>query len=391
MLWWRVLPPSSLPETIVNYRPLRLVHITMYRDLPSGIRKQITWEQLASKHLKGIEWTSLVVHGGEAVEPFEKRIPFALRLMFLRNLYVWLIVIRLSRAYDLVLLRHIPFDPFVFLFAPLIRNRVSVHHSREWQELPLIRPGLAGRLAGSLELISGWFSVRCAIGVLGVTNEIARFQVDRRAPAKPAGLYANGISLDDVEVVDDLRSSNSVHVVFISNTFSEWHGLDRLVNSVRQSPMIPYDLTFHIIGHLSKLQKMQITELGLPASLFRLHGFLATDAYRSLLSTADIGLGSLAMDRQSLTEGATLKVREMLGMGIAVYSGHTDTALPASFPFYRKVSSLDLAALERFARSMKQHSRLEIRKAAAPFIDKVATMQVAADWLSELHADLPDR
>lgn len=366
---------------------LRVVHLTVYRDLPSGVRKQIKWEQIASKRLEGVEWASLAVHGGAAVELFERRIPFALRPMFLRNLYGWLIAMRLARAYDVVLLRHMPFDPFAFMFAPLIRNRVSVHHSREWEELPLIRPGFVGRIAGALEQITGLFAVRCAIGVLGVTTEIAQFQVDNRAPGKPAGLYANGIALDAVDLVGDRRSSTAVHVVFMSHTFSEWHGLDRLVNAALHSPIVPDCLTFHIIGHLSKLQKIQIADLGPRATLFRLHGFLGTDAYCNLLSSADVGLGSLAMDRQNLTEGATLKVREMLGMGLAVYSGHADTALDPGFPFYRKVSSLDLADLVLFARSMKHHSRLEIRKAAAPFIDKAATMQVTAEWLRELLAN----
>lgn len=360
------------------------MHLTVYRDLPSGIRKQIKWEQQASEHLDGVEWSSIVVHGGEALETFEKRIPFLFRRMFLRNMYGWLVAKRLSRSYDIVLFRHMPFDPFVFLFAPQIPNRVSVHHSREWQELPLVRPDFFGHLAGLVERITGRFAVRSAIGVIGVTSEIAHFQVETRAPGKPAGLYANGIALDAVDLVDDCRSANAVNIVFMSNTFSAWHGLDRLVDAVREATSIPDNLVFHVIGHLSKLQKRQISALGLRANLFQLYGFLEEDSYRQLLSTADVGLGSLAMDRQSLTEGSTLKVREMLGMGLAVYSGHVDTSLPLDFPFYRKVNFLNIADLERFARSMKKFSRLEIRQCAAPYIEKVATMKVASDWLFRL-------
>jgi glycosyltransferase involved in cell wall biosynthesis len=225
------------------------------------------------------------------------------------------------------------------------------------------------------------------LGVIGVTSEIAHFQVDTRAPGKPAGLYANGIALDAVDLVDDRRSAQAVNIVFMSNTFSAWHGLDRLVDAVRDAPSIPDNLVFHIIGHLSQLQNRQISALGLRANLFRVYGFLEEDAYRQLLSTADVGLGSLAMDRQNLTEGATLKVREMLGMGLAIYSGHVDTSLPLDFPFYRKVKFLDIADLVLFARSMKQFSRLEIRQSSAPFIEKFATMKVASDWLRLLFID----
>jgi glycosyltransferase involved in cell wall biosynthesis len=374
----------------MHSRPLRIVHLTVCRDLPSSIRKQIKWEHSASRRLKDVEWFSLVVHGGIAVEPFEKRIPPLFRPMFLRNLYGWLIAQRLSRTHDLLLLRHMPFDPFALIFAPLIRNRVSVHHSREWLELPLIRSGIVGRLAGSLEMLTGFVSVRCARGVMGVTNEIAHFQVNCRSPGKPAGLYANGIDLSDVQEALDLRDASFVKIVFMSNTFSEWHGLDRLVDAVRDIPVIPTLLSIEIIGNLSEPLKKQISALGSRAKIFRIHGFLDTEAYQNLLAAADVGLGSLAMDRQNLYEGSTLKVREMLAMGLPVYSGHVDTSLPPEFPFYHKASVVDIEALVGFARAMKSYSRSEIRAAAAPFIDKASTMQVAVDWLNKLSASVSD-
>ena len=40
------------------------------------------------------------------------------------------------------------------------------------------------------------------------------------------------------------------------------------------------------------------------------------------------------MYRNGLTDGCTLKVREMLAMGLPIFSGHKDTALPDNFPYY---------------------------------------------------------
>lgn len=365
-------------------KPLRVVHVTFRKVMTPGVRKQVSWERSASDRLTGVEWASVALHCGEPVEDFEKRVPIFLRPMFLRNFYAWLIVIRMARTHDVVLLRHIAFDPFALIFAPFIRNRVSVHHSREWEELPLIRPGLAGRLAGALERVTGKVAVRCTMGVLGVTNEIAQFQVNIRAPGKPAGLYANGIDLETVAMVDDRRDAETVQVVFMSNTFNEWHGLDRLVDAVRRAPSIHERLVIHLIGKISKSQRENIEALGDRAQVFSIHGFLETQAYSTLLAQADAGLGSLAMDRQNLNEGATLKVREMLGMGLPVFSGHTDTVLSTDFPFYLKVSQINIKELEQFAREMKRHSRSEVRAAATPFIEKSATMQVAANWLKTL-------
>jgi len=369
---------------VSHAQPLRVVHLTVYRDLPSGIRKQIKWERSASSKLEGIVWDSVAVHGGTPVEPFETQIPRLLRPMFLRNLFGWLTAWRLSKSYDMVLLRHMPFDPFVFFFAPFIRNRISIHHSREWEEMPLIRPGIKGQLGGAVERVTGWVAVRCAKGILGVTSEIAQFQAAIRAPDKPAGLYANGIDLDSVEEAEDARSDTAVNAVFMSNTFSKWHGLDRLVDAVRNLPDIPNELTIHLIGHLSEAQKQDVMSLGDQAKLFKIHGFLDASAYKALIAQADIGIGSLAMDRQNLTEGSTLKVREMLGMGLPVYSSHIDTALDLDFPFYKFVENVDISSLLAFAHKTKHTTRSEVRAASAPHIEKSAMMQTAGNWLIDL-------
>lgn len=360
---------------------LRIVHLTVYRDLPAGIRKQIKYEQEASAHLRDAQWTCLAVHNGRTAEAFERSIPAPFRLVLLRSLYGWIVTMRLSRQYDFVLVRHMNFDPFVFLFAPLIPNRVSVHHSKEVEELPLIRPGLAGRMAAALERVTGRFAVRCSAGILGVTREIAEYECETRAPGKPCSSYPNGIDLKGVDIADDRRSPDAVHIVFICETFTEWHGLDRLLSAVAGAVNPPPGLVIHLIGNLSMQQRAQLSALGDRQSLFRVHGFLEAKAYQGILAAADVGLGSLALDKQKLREGATLKVRELLAMGLPVYSGHRDTALPASFPYYMEQPAVDIGQLHAFATRMKGVPRVLVRETAAPYIDKRGAMQNVADWL----------
>lgn len=73
-------------------------------------------------------------------------------------------------------MRHMTFDPFALIFAPLIPNRVSIHHAKEIEELRLIRQGWKGRLASVVEKFCGKFSVCKAKMILGVTNEIAEYE-----------------------------------------------------------------------------------------------------------------------------------------------------------------------------------------------------------------------
>jgi len=80
-------------------------------------------------------------------------------------------------------------------------------------------------------------------------------------------------------------------------------------------------------------------------------------------------------------EGTTLKVREMLAMGLPVFSGHRDSALPDTFPYYASRNVMKLADLYNFACSMKGVTRGEVRDAAAPFIEKRFAMQGVINWL----------
>ena len=363
--------------------PINIVHLTIYRDLPAGIRKQIKYEHEASSRLDNAKWTSVAFHNGQRIESFEQAIPGLFRPILLRALFGWITAMRLSRKYDFVLVRHMTFDPFALLFAPFIPNRVSVHHSKEVEELPLIRPGMSGAAAAVLERLTGRFAVRCSAGVLGVTTEIARYECETRAPGKPFSAYPNGIDLNAVRVAEDRRSSHEVHVVFICETFSGWHGLDRLLDAVARADHLPPGLTIHLVGNLSRQQQAQLAALGERRSALCVHGFLDAAAYRDILAVSDLGLGSLALDRQNLREGATLKVRELLAMGIPVYSGHRDTALPESFPYYVEQPAVDLQQLHALAMRMKNVSRSQVREASGPYIDKRSAMQHVADWLRD--------
>ena len=86
------------------------------------------------------------------------------------------------------------------------------------------------------------------------------------------------------------------------------------------------------------------------------------------------------MYRAGVKEGATIKVREMLAMGLPVYSGHVDTALPQDFPFYKN-NKVNLKNIIDFAKVTSSFTPKEIRAASYPFISKHF-------WLGKLTEDL---
>lgn len=362
---------------------MRIVHLTVMRQLTRGQAKQLSYEYAASAELADVEWITLAYHNGPAEGAFIRTIPFFFRPILLRNLYGWIVALRLSRVYDVVLMRHMAFDPFSIIFARFMHNRVTVHHSKEAEELRLIRKGWKGRLASAAERLTGACSARHARALVGVTYEIAKYELEFHSVNKPIGVYPNGIEPREVVLLEDERSNDTINAVFICGKFSDWHGLDKLIAAVRQRSLvsIKLPLAVHLIGSLSDEQEKTIAEEEELASVFRVYGLMDEAAYRPILAKCDFGITSLALERKNLSEASTLKVREMLAMGLPVYSAHKDVALSGDKAFVAVVSDVCIDDIFTFGERVKEFSRSDVREKSLSNITKVDAMKSLCDQL----------
>ncbi|WP_435337490.1 hypothetical protein [Acinetobacter sp. LH3_13] len=350
-----------------------ILHITAVRELGSGQRNQLIYEVNAAKKIPNIVWHTLAYHSGKSVETFERSIPWYFDYLILRNLFFWLVVLKYSKKYDLVLLRHLAFDPFALIFSPFIKNRVSIHHAKEIDELKLVRSGIKGKLASFIERITGKVAVKNSLMVVGVTKEIAIYENEERGLNKPIAVYPNGIEVEKIEVAEDNRVTNEYNILFMCSYFSEWHGLDILLNSINDSNTNK-NFFIHLVGNLSEHQTKNIKNNKYKKRII-IHGALSKFEYLKIVSKCDVGLGSLAMYRQNLKEGSTLKVREMLAMGLPVFSGHKDVAFNEDFAFYKYSRDFNLDQLLAFCKENKKLKRVEVRTSAKNMIEKNKIME----------------
>lgn len=369
---------------------MRVVHLSVCRQFSRGQVNQLRYEHSASKAIKGVEWKTLGYHTGPAFDQFIKPIPFLFRLLFLRNLWGWVVAWRLSKRYDVLIMRHMTFDPFALIFAPLIPNRISVHHAKEVEELKLIRRGWRGKLASLVEEYTGRVAVRNTKMILGVTKEIAEYERATRAHSKSIGVYPNGIEVGVVAALDDAREPDEIHVAFICGTFSPWHGLDKLIQAVDDHFSSAGDLPvyIHLIGGLSDQQLAELSATSKRAQVFRSYGVMQSEEYMSILAKCDFGIGSLALERQSLSEAATLKIREMLAIGLPVYSGHKDVALENEHSWGRIVNEVSLTDLQGFGLLMKKMPRWIVRQESAESIEKMEIMKSVSKTIEEVCGSL---
>ena len=357
------------------------LHITAVRNLTSGQRQQLEAEFIAMRRLE-LRWETIAFHNGETVNEFEKNFPLIFRPMFFRNLYVWFYMFRNRRNYRFILQRHMAFDPFALVFSWFISNRITIHHSKEMEELKLVKAGWKGRLAALVECISGRVSAVNAKAIIGVTPEIARYQSEVHNLKKRSFFYPNGICLDSISLLEDRRITGELHIAFVCGFFSSWHGLDLLVEAAKEVKSPPYKIFVHVIGNLTSDQE-KILDATVTDVDFIHYGYLSKGEYLEVLSKCDVGLGSLALFRKNLTEAVTLKVREYLAMGLPVVaSGNKDSALPEDFIYFQDVGISNIFE-KLYEIKLLNSSRLDVRQASVKYVDK-------GYWIKNLLTELDD-
>lgn len=350
----------------------RILHFTAVRELGSGQRKQLIYENKAAKQLIDIQWDVIAYHSFEPQESFEKQTPRLFDFLIIRNLYFWIQVFKLSKYYDVILFRYISFDPFAVIFSPFIKNRISVHHSKEIEELPLVRKGWKGMLASWLEKYTGKVALKNSLAIVGVTEEIALYEKGRIVQNKKTYVYPNGLDFSLFPIVDDKRDPGEYHILFMCSYFSEWHGLDLLINEIDKTKT-NVKFYIHLIGNLASEQFEMIKHSTYSDSII-IHGQLDRESYIKIAEKCDVGLASLALHRQNLKEASTLKVREMLAMGLPVFSCHKDVAFNNDFPFYKYKEEFNFEDILEFCMSHKSTSRLQVKETAKLKINKVNIM-----------------
>ena len=368
----------------------KVAYLIVTRTFP-GLLKQIAYDRSLTSELDGMVWDHFTFLDKVAADDEAQRLPVLFTGVFGSKLFAWCWMLKNARNYEFVVVRHMVFDPFALLFAWFVPNRLLVHHSKEVLELRQIRKGWKGLAASWLENISGRVATRTATALVGVTREIGGYQKQfRKLPeAFPIGFFPNGVIVDTIPLLGDKRPRDIIVMGFMSGSFTAWHGLDRLLDSLLDhlSCNSKSSIKLELIGRLTDAQLAHVARVNALVSspVILVHGRLKQAEYLKIFEKCHIGIGSLAMDRIELIEGATLKVREMLAMGLPIYSGHCDTALPPDFPYYVN-GKVDVSAIVEFARLFGDVPRETVREASRAYIDKRIWIENLGEFLRDLRA-----
>lgn len=168
------------------------------------------------------------------------------------------------------------------------------------------------------ERLFGRLSLKKAAGIVGVTNEIVQYELNRLQNNRPSFVIGNGIDEHDV-VKKQIAKKQVYQGVFLIGSYNEWHGLDLVPKLIEQSND---RIHITIVGDVPRNVKIGVGDRNITYKDKVLPLELST-----FITTFDFGVGTLAIDRNNMKEAVSLKTREYVKNGLPVLLNYYDTDL----------------------------------------------------------------
>jgi glycosyltransferase involved in cell wall biosynthesis len=217
---------------------------------------------------------------------------------------------------DLVYLRY---DRFVPPFGRILRRFPTIVEingdDREEARLKSLRASLYNG-------INRWAVLRCARGIVCVTNELAASK-HISSFTGPTVVIGNGVDLAAVPHLPAPRNERP-RLAFLGTRGESWQGVDKVAALARAMPGCDFD----VVGYTER----DLEEA--PPDNLTVYGKLMRAEYETVLAKVDVGIGTLALHRKRMEEASPLKVREYLAHGIPVIAGYNDSDFTGTSPWF---------------------------------------------------------
>lgn len=323
----------------------KIVHLSVKRLHSYGQLQQLIAENKCSLELStDCHWEVVAYDNKGGDPPWLNQLPNIIRIFpFLRLFFTYYQALRLSKDSDFVLIRHPALDYLGPLICIFNSKLIHYHHAITSIEMSSIFASPLRYILPPLELFLNILQSFSTRQVVAVTREIANHYSRLSVSKKHSiALYPNAFNYNIYKPTRSNYHDNQIRIAFACGFFAPWQGLDLLINDLVKDHsdtlgINSLSISFHLIGRIAAKDKQLISDVA-P----RLHPSLSIQTYDSLthsscidvIRTCNIGLGSLALDREGLSESCSLKVREYLSLGIPVLCPYPDTSLPTNIVYY---------------------------------------------------------
>lgn len=170
--------------------------------------------------------------------------------------------------------------------------------------------------------------------IVGVTTEVTQYQLKRAGTSpKPHITIGNGFDVSSVPVRHPPPfNGDSLHILCVA-IVHRGHGLDRLIKGIASYKGCT-NITFHIAGRGAEIDNLlNLAKILGVSKNFVPHGFTKGKDLDMLFNQCHIGVGTLGLHRNGLTEGSILKAREYCARGLPFLYDAIDLDFPSDFPY----------------------------------------------------------
>ena len=236
-------------------------------------------------------------------------------------------------SYDLLVIRYVGADlSAIRLVSQFPGKIIFEHHTKEIAELKTrtLNPVLKWSQICNDYLLPRFMAKKLA-GVCGVTQDILTYQQQRYCHnGLVYVVFPNGLDPSTARLSVP-SAGGCTRFTFVASNFSDWHGFDRLLSSIRRYHAADR-ICVNIVGNTEML-KNDKTERFQGNIEVIYHDLLAKSELAALLAKTDIAIDSLGLHRLGFQDSSTLKSRDYLLAGVPMLRACPDSSLISTSPF----------------------------------------------------------
>jgi hypothetical protein len=297
--------------------------------------------------------------------------------------------------YDVLVLRYSGGD--FSCFSRFIRNNrgrlVTEHHTKELPEAYTYATTFPQKmLTVFMERVLGPRIIKRSAGLIGLTDEIREYELERAGVNIPACTVANGASVQDIPFSKHAPYNGEVlNLLCLANEFSAWYGLDRVLSGLEDYASEKPALHLTMVGGASSDQLNMAERLNQNRHIkVRFLGQLFGSDLEKVFEKTHIAFSSLASFRAKTRDACTLKTREYTARGLPFVIGHRDPDFEGDEGFFLSVppnnNPVNMDEVVGFAERVFEQKGISesMREYARQTLDWNIKMQAMWDFLKSV-------
>jgi glycosyltransferase involved in cell wall biosynthesis len=246
---------------------------------------------------------------------------------------------------------------------------------------------------GRIYRVSEAMALRAANGWLTISEELRAYARRISKVDRPYLLAENGVDLEQVAPVPEMRAtirrSNGItpdHRVLLMSGFDRpWHGSDRAIEMLRH---LPQSTRLWLVGAKgdAETRVRQLARSHGVDDRIQVFPWLDKPEVARLASGADLGLGALALDRNEMFQGQSIKTAFYLALGLPVLLCAPDPKIPRDASFASVVTSTAAAEIAEGVQRLLaiDHDPATIREFAVARLSWDAVARDTAEFMRTL-------